>query len=502
MSFKSLEINLEDLYLDEKNPRFIIPPNPTQQSIINYLIEFEEVEQLALDINESGGLFAGERVIAIKEKDKYIVLEGNRRICACKILMNPNLLRNIRPGSIEKIITKNNTKNNISKISVDVMNSRTEAQSALAAKHIDGIKKWSSISKQKFFVQEFNANKTIDEIKIMTGITKSKIIAGIKNYKIIEYVLNLPSWNQYEKDTYLSLHDIKISRLLRLFNSKTQNLENPKLSELIGLNYDDKYQITTNLKKEQFDKILHILASAAFIPHYCEEFKGTRSTYEDIPQLMNYFNSINLLEKYNQKNSNNDYNTENCNEKNNTDNKDNECNKTNVNSDNNTPKSTEQYKNNVRNNSKEQPKATTNNSSKRNFLIPEAFNTSCKDVKINNIINELKKLNLNQYINAPAVLLRVLVDISQKFYLEKIGKGDKIDSNNIPGNFNKTIKYMLDKKQIENIVHSNLTNLSKDNRIFNIFNGYIHNNSILPNKESLIYTFDNLQKFFEVCLNT
>lgn len=57
--YTTKEIKLDELYLDEKNPRFIVPPNPTQQSIVDYLIENEEVEQLAQDIAKSGGLYAG-----------------------------------------------------------------------------------------------------------------------------------------------------------------------------------------------------------------------------------------------------------------------------------------------------------------------------------------------------------------------------------------------------------------------------------------------------------
>ena len=48
--YTTKQIQLDELYLDEKNPRFIVPPNPSQQSIVDYLIENEEVEQLANDI--------------------------------------------------------------------------------------------------------------------------------------------------------------------------------------------------------------------------------------------------------------------------------------------------------------------------------------------------------------------------------------------------------------------------------------------------------------------
>ena len=52
-TYTTKEIQLDELYLDEKNPRFIVPPNPSQQSIVDYLIENEEVERLAKDIAKS-----------------------------------------------------------------------------------------------------------------------------------------------------------------------------------------------------------------------------------------------------------------------------------------------------------------------------------------------------------------------------------------------------------------------------------------------------------------
>lgn len=175
--YTTKEIKLDELYLDEKNPRFIVPPNPTQQSIVDYLIENEEVEQLAQDIAKSGGLYAGERVIVTEENGRWIVLEGNRRICACKILMNPQLLANKRLASIDKIslFMNNELKQTLAVVDADVMKNRLEAQSSLAAKHIDGIKKWSTISKHKFFALEFDAGKSIEEISMITGVSLAKI---------------------------------------------------------------------------------------------------------------------------------------------------------------------------------------------------------------------------------------------------------------------------------------------------------------------------------------
>lgn len=476
------KIKIDDLYLDEKNPRFIIPPNPSQQSIVDYLIENEEVEKLAEDIAQSGGLYAGERIIVTKENDRWIVLEGNRRICACKILLDPQLLANRRLASINKIslLMNEELKQNLTFISADVMNNRLEAQSSLAAKHIDGIKKWSTISKQKFFALEFDSGKSIQEISIITGVSLARIKTGLKEYRIIEYVLKLPFWTDAERENYLNLHQIKTTRLTRLFNAKTSNLKNKRLREIIDLDYDDNYQIITSLDKEIFDKIMYIVASAAFIPDYANEFNGTRSTYEDIPQLMQFLEErgINPADDIVLKK------------------------KVNINSKKEEKKNQDIKK--IINNNRKEKKIVDNKqfTSKRDVLIPENFKVNCHAVKINDIINELKQLKFNNCINAQAVLLRVLLELSLKFYLNQVGEDDKIKEGHLDGTYTAVLEYMRNKKILKPAEHSNLVQLRKNSRIFNIFNGYVHYDSVVPNKDDLIFYFDNLRRIIEICLNS
>ena len=191
--FESKSLPLEQLWLDKENPRFITPPTAAEQDIINYLLEYEEIEELARSINENRGLYAGERIIVTKEDTHYVVLEGNRRVSACKILKNVQLLKNYRPAST--LIIYPQTLENISFIDVDILPSRLEAQSSLAAKHIDGIKKWSPMSKKKFFAKEYLSGKSLFEIQRITGSSYSTIQKGIREYNLIQYALNLPEWS-------------------------------------------------------------------------------------------------------------------------------------------------------------------------------------------------------------------------------------------------------------------------------------------------------------------
>lgn len=483
--FTTDEIQLDELYLDEKNPRFIVPPNPSQQSIVDYLIENEEVEQLANDIAKSGGLNAGERVIVTEENGRWIVLEGNRRICACKILMNPSLLANRRSASVDKIslLVNDELKQSLSVVNADVMKNRLEAQSSLAAKHIDGIKRWSTISKHKFFALEFDAGKSIKEISMITGVSEAKIKTGLKEYRIIDYVLKLPFWTKEEREEYLNLQEIKTTRLTRLFSAQPAKKDGKRLREIIDLDYDDSYCIKSSLAKDVFDKILHIVARAAFIPDYASDFNGTRSTYEDIPQLMQFLEDNKLIIENKSGNKNVYVASE---PKDNVDVK---------------PETSEKMSGQEE---KKAVNATSNKqfTSKRNVLIPEDFKVNCTVVKINDIINELKRLNFGYCVNAQAVLLRVLLELSLKYYLNRVNESRKIDEGHLEGTYVAALESMRVKKLLNSVEHSNLVQLKKNDKIFNIFNGYVHYDSIVPNKDVLIFYFDNLRRIIEICLNS
>ncbi|CCJ32847.1 ParB/Srx family N-terminal domain-containing protein [Caloramator australicus] len=296
MPYKTMTISPLDLMLDYKNPRFIVPPNATQEHIIEYLLEFEEVHELAKSINENGGLMLGERLIVVKENDIYIVLEGNRRACACKLLLNRALI----PKKYENKIPFANptTLSNIEKIEVDIADTRESAQSALAAKHIDGIKKWSTLSKQKFFVNLFDNGKSVKEISEITGISETKVKKGIIENKLLNYAFALPNWTEEEKDKYLNIQKIKPHPFLRVFGT-TSKIIQKKTREILKLSYDNLFEPISELPKDIFDEAIHLIAKAAFI----DESFNTRKTIDDVPGFINFINSYyDKVSKENQSN--------------------------------------------------------------------------------------------------------------------------------------------------------------------------------------------------------
>ncbi len=95
------------IFLHHENPRH--EPYETQGQVIEYLCDNEEVWQLARDIAQHG-LSPLDRFGVIKEHDDtdddnstYISAEGNRRLCALKLLTDPELAPPERKSQFEKL---------------------------------------------------------------------------------------------------------------------------------------------------------------------------------------------------------------------------------------------------------------------------------------------------------------------------------------------------------------------------------------------------------------
>lgn len=82
--------NLDLLTLDPENPR--LPENlaRTPEAIIDHIAATTSIEDLMSAIAEND-FFPGEPLVVVPSGGKFIVVEGNRRLTAVKLLLNPNL---------------------------------------------------------------------------------------------------------------------------------------------------------------------------------------------------------------------------------------------------------------------------------------------------------------------------------------------------------------------------------------------------------------------------
>jgi hypothetical protein len=143
------DIPVADLLLDVRNPRH--DPVDTQEEQIAALVKDDQVRSLATDI-AMNGLSPIEKPIVLYDEDaeKYIVLEGNRRVCSLILLHNPMLA----PAGVRSAF------NNMSKdkvpesIECALAESREEARLWIERRHSGlsggiGLKSWNAIQKTR-----------------------------------------------------------------------------------------------------------------------------------------------------------------------------------------------------------------------------------------------------------------------------------------------------------------------------------------------------------------
>ncbi len=102
---KFIKVPLDQIFLDHNNPRH--EPYDTQAEVIEYLCRDEEVEQLARDITEHGlSPFDRYGVMTVDPDDPasaFYMTEGNRRLCAMKLLSDPELAPANKKAYFEKL---------------------------------------------------------------------------------------------------------------------------------------------------------------------------------------------------------------------------------------------------------------------------------------------------------------------------------------------------------------------------------------------------------------
>lgn len=164
------EIELSKLDFDRQNPRMVefgLNQNSSDEEMIKVLSSVMSVNEIILSIFNSG-FFAHEPLIGIQNNDRYIVIEGNRRLAAIKIICDYNRYRefypSILPAPHSELVAS------LQKIPVLIESSRQNSWQYIGFKHVNGALKWTSYAKAQYIAQvhsEFGI--PLDKIALQIG---------------------------------------------------------------------------------------------------------------------------------------------------------------------------------------------------------------------------------------------------------------------------------------------------------------------------------------------
>lgn len=445
--------NVEKLHQDFKNYRIrknVRKNLVTYDDLRNHLLEKEDILKIAKSITNNN-YYQSETLIVCKENDKLVVLDGNRRLTACQLLLKPELISNINSKKQFEELRKKIENIDFQEIEIKIAPSREAGQKEVAKNHIKTLKKnWDSFQQTEFYKDEVDSGKSFQELSNLYGEAVSEI---------------------KKKLTALSFHDLISEKLTKEqekeelwrsgYNLIDRSILSKEAEEFL------KYKIDKNIKivcenKDEFDKKIDCL-----IPYFVGNKKMSAQIKKK--EIKEIFEEIKKKIPGNSKSKNEEIKNT----------------KTQISS--NTSKN------------KINPKSTI-----RKNLIPKNCRWTISPTKINNIYLELKDYLIiddskKDVPNAVGVLFRVFLEISLNYYAKKNDKNFK-KNEKIRNKIIWVTKHLIEKgcpetefKGINKVVSADENSYLSINQ----FNEYVHS-TIEPTPGELKSKWNRLQSFFEI----
>jgi hypothetical protein len=147
--------------------------------IRNYLIEKEGVLKIAESIATSG-YHRSVTAIVCSEDGKLIVLDGNRRLAACQLLLNPTLAPTVHRKSLESL-SKQCDKTTFERVKITIAPSRKTAEKEIWDIHVNPLlKPWEVLQKLRMYRNliddgEYDVTEAAAEYRLSPGDFKNEL---------------------------------------------------------------------------------------------------------------------------------------------------------------------------------------------------------------------------------------------------------------------------------------------------------------------------------------
>lgn len=243
--WKKSDEKVSNLLLDYQNPRFSHKKEHlSQNELINEMVRKYGVYDLAKSI-ANDGFFPDKSLVAIRENDKLLVIEGNRRLSALKCLLNPAIIA----GKEKDKFTKLNAlieKNYINTVIVVIAPSREAANPIIFKEHTGNTAMpWSRIMQAEFYMRQLKNGISIDELEQEYHRPKSEINKFLKLYYMYNIARNISYDSRAIQEKVEDKQDFPASVLERIYDSSV-------MKDFLGISFDSHGNIKGDKAKEAF----------------------------------------------------------------------------------------------------------------------------------------------------------------------------------------------------------------------------------------------------------
>ncbi len=474
---KTRRVRVGNLLLDPRNTR--IPTShqtEDQRALLHELVKHEDVATLAKSIAKLG-LFPNERMVVMREGRRYVVLEGNRRLAAIKLLLTPELAQTPAQVRVYRKVAQTTDLASLMMIDVVVVADRLEAAPIIAALHTKNPKRrWEAVQQARFYRGMVEEGLTPAEVAERLAVTLGEVRNYLRSEKLYRVALTL----EYPDGVREKLENRRfpLTTLDRFLESRIGQ-------KFLGLKLDDDLGFRGVVHPDRFRVVLAKVATDVATVRGLTRRINTERDFEtyvseagqNLPRTRirgNFTPALFLDEEEPDEQSKQDR--------------------------------------------KDPPKRRRTRRSKS--VVPTGFTCTTRQSKVRALFDELKKLDAGKQRNSSGVMLRVLLDVAlwcfykgrklETAVLDHYDKGGKRRARNPDWtpSLRQLISYGAEKRVFPGMPADGYKSvrllLARDHNwiaTIDTLNEYTHNPQVQPTEAEIRTVWERAEPMLEIILN-
>lgn len=383
-NWQSKTLAVANLHLDAKNPRLGREVSTrAPREIIQYLFEHDKAVEVAQSI-ASRGYFPNEPLLAIHENNRYIVVEGNRRLAALKALREPGLLEGNFNRQMERLSRKITSLDAITKVPVIVAPNRRATDRQIAGRHVGTpVLAWQAENRASFILDKLDEGYDNKDLLDELGFS----LADIQKARQTRAIADMARSLELPEEIKAKLDNPRA----KLFTTLERIFESSVGREFLKVQPNAEHGIVGSIRKGEFIRAFAKLVTDVALGR---QSSRTLNTNEDIRK---YFDSWPASDRPANKRGSF------------------------------VPADVIKGKSVASAARKGEPASATKKPKQiSKTVLPRDFKVRFGNDRLVDIRRELTKLNRADYPNAGAVLLRVFFELAVIHYLEQSGELAKL----------------------------------------------------------------------------
>ena len=465
-------VKVGNLLLDPCNTR-IPRVNQTndQRALLHELVAHESIWKLAKSIALLG-LFPTERMVVMPHGRDYVVLEGNRRLAAIKLLLNPELAQTSSMVTNYRRLARNIDLTPLVSIDVFIVESRLAAARMIAALHTKPARKsWRPAQKAQFYREMVEEGLTPRDVAQEIGVPEGEVRRSLRS----ELIYRIAQTFEFPSDVHKRLGSRHFP-----FTTLERFLERTAGQQFLGIKPDNTHGFQGILHPDRFRAVLtKIVTDIITLPGLTRQINTEsemRTYIQDAEQ------QIPLTKKKGSF----------------------------------TP---DFFLDEPSRPEPPTPKKPKRKRRRSTSIIPNDFECHVHEPKVNALFGELRNINVRTQRNSSGVMLRVLLDVALWCFYKRTGSDADViehyDKNHKNRrrveNWTPSLRQLLS-YGIENHIFPGMsadeykslrTLLAKDGNwiaTIDILNEYTHNPQVQPTEQEVRTVWERIEPLLRIIL--